>query len=128
MKKYNAFWLSFIVTILVTISGYSQEKAAHLLNNESFKKAIETTEVQLLDVRTDKEFSEGTIEYAKNINVLEEDFIDKTKTLSKEEPVYIFCKSGKRSEKARNILLEQGFKTVYELDGGYTKWQEGNTK
>ncbi|MEK6494973.1 rhodanese-like domain-containing protein [Myroides odoratimimus] len=128
MKKYNAFWLSFIATILITVGGYSQEKATHLLNNENFKKAIETTEVQLLDVRTDKEFSEGTIEYAKNINVLEEDFIDKTKTLSKEEPVYIFCKSGKRSEKARNILLEQGFKTVYELDGGYTKWQEGNTK
>lgn len=124
MKKYNAFWLSFIATILITVSGYSQEKAAHLLSNENFKKAIEATEVQLLDVRTDKEFSEGTIEYAKNINVLEEDFIDKTKTLSKEEPVYIFCKSGKRSEKARNILLEQGFKTVYELDGGYTKWEE----
>ncbi|MFM9401975.1 rhodanese-like domain-containing protein [Myroides odoratimimus] len=124
MKKYNAFWLSFIATILITVSGYSQEKVAHLLNNGNFKKAIEATEVQLLDVRTDKEFSEGTIEYAKNINVLEEDFIDKTKTLSKEEPVYIFCKSGKRSEKARNILLEQGFKTVYELDGGYTKWEE----
>lgn len=128
MKKYNAFWLSFIVIILVTVSGYSQEKAAHLLNNESFKKAIENTEVQLVDVRTDKEFSEGTIEYAKNINVLEDSFIDKTKELSKDEPVYIFCKSGKRSEKARNILLEQGFKTVYELDGGYAKWQEGNNK
>lgn len=128
MKKYNAFWLSFIVTILVTVSGYSQEKAAHLLNNESFKKAIENTEVQLVDVRTDKEFSEGTIEYAKNINVLEDSFVDKTKELSKDEPVYIFCKSGKRSEKARNILLEQGFKTVYELDGGYAKWQEGNNK
>lgn len=124
MKNLNVIALVLIVMLTFTFSGYSQEKAAHLLNNESFQKEIEKTEVQLIDVRTPKEYAEGTIEYAKNIDFLDENFLEQTKTLSKEEPVYIFCKSGKRSEKARNTLLENGFKKVYELDGGYGKWQE----
>ncbi|MGL4582848.1 MAG: rhodanese-like domain-containing protein [Flavobacterium sp.] len=124
MKKYNVLILLFIMTLSVSFTGYSQDKTNHLLNNSSFQQVIEKTEVQLIDVRTPKEFSEGTIEYAKNIDFLGENFLEQTKDLSKDKPLYIFCKSGKRSEKARNLLLENGFKEVYELEGGYTKWKE----
>lgn len=124
MKKHNVLILLFIVMLSVSFTGYSQDKANHLLNNSSFQQVIEQTEVQLIDVRTPKEFSEGTIEYAKNIDFLGENFLEQTKNLSKDKPLYIFCKSGKRSEKARNLLLENGFKEVYELEGGYTKWKE----
>lgn len=124
MKKHNVLILLFIVMLSVSFTGYSQDKASHLLNNSSFQQVIEQTEVQLIDVRTPKEFSEGTIEYAKNMDFLGENFLEQTKNLSKDKPLYIFCKSGKRSEKARNLLLENGFKEVYELEGGYTKWKE----
>lgn len=124
MKKHNVLILLFIVMLSVSFTGYSQDKADHLLNNSSFQQVIEQTEVQLIDVRTPKEFSEGTIEYAKNMDFLGENFLEQTKDLSKDKPLYIFCKSGKRSEKARNLLLENGFKEVYELEGGYTKWKE----
>jgi rhodanese-related sulfurtransferase len=124
MKNLNVLTLVLIALLTFSFTAYSQEKAAHLLNNTSFQKEIEKTEVQLVDVRTPKEYAEGTIEYAKNIDFLNENFLEQTKTLSKDEPVYIFCKSGKRSEKARNTLLENGFKQVYELDGGYAKWIE----
>ena len=124
MKKHNVLILLFIVMLSVSFTGYSQDKANHLLNNSSFQQVIEQTEVQLIDVRTPKEFSEGTIEYAKNMDFLGENFLEQTKDLSKDKPLYIFCKSGKRSEKARNLLLENGFKEVYELEGGYTKWKE----
>lgn len=124
MKKHNVLILLFIVILSISFTGYSQDKAGHLLNNSSFQQVIEKTEVQLIDVRTPKEFSEGTIEYAKNIDFLGENFLEQTKNLSKDKPLYIFCKSGKRSEKARNLLLENGFKEVYELEGGYTKWKE----
>ncbi|MDM1503375.1 rhodanese-like domain-containing protein [Myroides marinus] len=124
MKNLNVLTLVLIALLTFSFTAYSQEKAAHLLNNTSFQKEIEKTEVQLVDVRTPKEYAEGTIEYAKNIDFLNENFLEQTKTLSKDKPVYIFCKSGKRSEKARNTLLENGFKQVYELDGGYTKWVE----
>lgn len=124
MKKHNVLILLFIVMLSVSFRGYSQDKANHLLNNSSFQQVIEQTEVQLIDVRTPKEFSEGTIEYAKNMDFLGENFLEQTKNLSKDKPLYIFCKSGKRSEKARNLLLENGFKEVYELEGGYTKWKE----
>ncbi|WP_121965733.1 rhodanese-like domain-containing protein [Myroides sp. N17-2] len=124
MKKHNVLILLFIVMLSVSFTGYSQDKVNHLLNNSSFKQVIEQTEVQLIDVRTPKEFSEGTIEYAKNIDFLGDNFLEQTKDLSKDKPLYIFCKSGKRSEKARNLLLENGFKEVYELEGGYTKWKE----
>ncbi|MCC9044063.1 rhodanese-like domain-containing protein [Myroides sp. M-43] len=124
MKNHNVLILLFIVMLSVSFTGYSQDKSNHLLNNSSFQQVIEKTEVQLIDVRTPKEFSEGTIEYAKNMDFLGENFLEQTKDLSKDKPLYIFCKSGKRSEKARNLLLQNGFKEVYELEGGYTKWKE----
>ena len=47
--------------------------------------------------------------------------------LNKDEPVYIFCRSGNRSQKARQIMLEHGFTQVYDLDGGYNAWTSWET-
>ncbi len=122
MRIKNAMMFFLILFMGVSTVACAQEKQDHLLSNEAFKEVIEAKEVQLVDVRTEKEFNEGTIEYAKNIDVLGTDFIDEANKLDKTQPVYIFCKSGKRSAKARNMLLEEGFEKVYELKEGYSKW------
>lgn len=122
MRTKNVMTFFLILFMGISSVACAQEKQDHLLSNETFKEVIETKEVQLIDVRTDKEFKEGTIEYAKNIDVLAENFVEEASKLDKTQPVYIFCKSGKRSAKARNILLEEGFENVYELKDGYSKW------
>lgn len=123
MRIKNGIGFFLILFMGIFSVACAQEKQDHLLSNESFKEVIESKEVQLIDVRTEKEFNEGTIEYAKNIDVLGDSFIEEASKLDKSQPVYIFCKSGKRSAKARKILLEEGFENVYELKEGYSKWE-----
>lgn len=78
--------------------------------------------VQLIDIRTPKEYAEGFIKNAKNINFYDDDFLSRMSTLDKSIPVYIYCRSGGRSGKAAIQLDEAGFTKVYDLEGGIKEW------
>ena len=39
----------------------------------------------------------------------------------KEATIFVYCRSGNRSATAANILIEQGYKNVYNL-GGISNW------
>ncbi|BBM82586.1 molybdopterin-synthase adenylyltransferase MoeB [Candidatus Uabimicrobium amorphum] len=41
---------------------------------------------------------------------------------AKQHPIVVYCKSGRRSQKATNILREQGFQNVLSLQGGIEAW------
>ena len=78
----------------------------------------------ILDVRTAEEFNSGHIENARLMDVQKDDFIQQLSSLDKNKTYLIYCRSGKRSEKALNLLTEQGFKKAYHLKGGYLAWKE----
>jgi len=42
---------------------------------------------------------------------------------TKDKPIALYCRSGKRSKKAAAILSRKGYK-VYELDKGFIGWKE----
>jgi rhodanese-related sulfurtransferase len=48
-------------------------------------------------------------------------FLEKS---SKDENYYVYCRSGKRSYAACEIMKEFGFNNVFNLDGGFLKWVE----
>ncbi len=82
--------------------------------------------VQLLDVRTPKEWSQGVIKTPIKIDVKGSDFEEKAvEILDKSQPVYVYCRSGGRSKKASELLSKKGFK-VYNVLGGYLAWTEKN--
>ncbi|WP_353119381.1 rhodanese-like domain-containing protein [Myroides odoratus] len=97
-------------------------KAKALVNPVTFESRIANKKVQLIDVRTPKEYKEGTILNAINIDFLDESFLKKLEQLDKKQPVYIFCQSGKRSAAAAEKMQEAGFDVV-ELAGGYKAWK-----
>ena len=70
-------------------------------------------ELTIIDVRTPEEFMSGHIEGSKNIEWQEissiENIIDKNKK------IFLYCRSGNRSQKATNILLDIGYKDVTNL-------------
>lgn len=76
-------------------------------------------EIFLLDVREDFEYDLGHIKDATliSVNVLQE----KLEKLPKNKPIYVYCRSGNRSEKAVNLLREKGFDAV-NLTGGYASY------
>ena len=89
----------------------------------AFKAAISKDKVQLVDVRTPREYRQDHVENAININYFSDDFRSKFQKLDKNKPVYIYCRSGVRSNKASKILVKLGFKKIYDLKGGFLAYK-----
>lgn len=100
-----------------------KETAFQSLSTDEFATLITDPDVQRLDVRTVAEYSEGHIPGSLNINVLDEASFGTIadSTLTKEKPVALYCRSGKRSKKAADILSRKGYK-VFDLDKGFNAW------
>ena len=78
----------------------------------------------LLDIRTPEEVSKGFLKNASFINFYDENFLQKASWVKKNQPIYVYCHAGGRSSKAAEMLIELGFREVYNLVGGYSKWVE----
>lgn len=104
----------------------NQADGVQVLDVAKYEKNMAQPDVQLVDVRTPEEFSEGHLENAINIDVTADDFDAKVANLDKEKPVMVYCKSGGRSAKASARLKELGFKTITDLEGGITNWKSEN--
>jgi rhodanese-related sulfurtransferase len=86
--------------------------------------AITSKKVQLVDVRTPNEYKGGHIKNAVNIDFFNHsNFILSFSKLDKEQPVYLYCRSGNRSQKAARKLDSLGFKKIFDLKGGYMSWK-----
>lgn len=109
---------------LFTFSSAQESGQVELLDTPTYKAAIASKKVQLVDVRTPQEYAKGHIEGAINIDFFEtEVFNKKFEILDKDKPVYIYCHSGGRSNKAAKLLLKMGFIKIFDLKGGYAAWK-----
>lgn len=122
--------LLLIATLMLVITAFSTSgnSAYGQIINRKVKKAefaqlMKKSGAQLIDVRTSREFSNGFIAGAKNIDYNGESFEKQMKKLDKNKPVLVYCAAGGRSENASELLKEWGFKEVYDLIGGYNGWK-----
>ena len=94
------------------------------LDVAEFEKVAANDNIVLLDVRTAMEYREGHLPGAVNADVLRDDFLAQASLLlPKENAVALYCRSGKRSKKAAQILSDNGYK-VTELSTGYNGWTQ----
>lgn len=120
---YFLFFICAFSLGLWACTGNQTEKFKNL-SSDQFEDFIQSGNIQLVDVRTVAEYSEEHIPGSINLNVLDNDFgahIDEV--LQKDIPVAVYCRSGRRSRNAANILVKKGFK-VYNLDKGILDWKE----
>lgn len=76
----------------------------------------------LLDVRTSKEYAEGHLANAHQLDYLNPEAFDAgIGKLDKSRTYYIYCRSGKRSHGACQKMKKQGFK-VFDMEGGILNW------
>ena len=90
---------------------------------EVYDAVRDNQNLKLVDVRTQDEYGEDHLKTAQNICVTDDDFKEKVAKLDKNEPIYLYCRSGKRSAKAAQILKEMGFKEIYDMEGGFLNWE-----
>lgn len=82
------------------------------------KAQIESTPGIVIDVRTKEEYDNGHLAIADaQYDFLSGEFAEKVDELDKSKAYYLYCQSGNRSGKAADILIEKGFKHVYNIGG-----------
>lgn len=115
-------YMGLLMMICNILGCNAQSQNFKSLTVDEYAKVIEDSSVVRLDVRTAKEFADGHIVGALNIDVLQSDFESKAlSSLPKDKTIAVNCRSGRRSKNAANILAKNDYNVV-ELDAGYTAW------
>lgn len=125
MKKGLCLLLAGILSILLCACTDTKENKEAVYMNitaEEAKKIMDTeSEYVILDVRTEEEFAQGHIPGA----MLIPDYAireEAEKALpDKDALILVYCRSGRRSKNAAQILLELGYTNIREF-GGIIDW------
>ena len=118
MKKFFTSLLALLGLAACGQQGYENADV------NGFAAQIAAPDVVLLDVRTAKEFGEGHLQKAINIDVTQDGFVEKAKSmLPIDKTIAVYCRSGKRSALAAGGLAKEGYKVV-NLKGGIIAWKE----
>ncbi|WP_188049726.1 thioredoxin domain-containing protein [Flavobacterium sp. GP15] len=120
--KFNLKILVIISFIIFSCNAQNAKDVKTIEAKDFAEKIAETPNAQILDVRTPEEFSGSHLDNAININWLGNSFVTDVEKIDKTKPVFVYCKSGGRSQNAVNKLEELGFKNIYQLQGGILKW------
>ncbi|NNG01521.1 MAG: rhodanese-like domain-containing protein [Desulfobacteraceae bacterium] len=94
-------------------SAVSATQAAELINN---------IRPLVLDVRTKREYDGGHLENSLLIPVQELQHRVRELNGHKDEDILIYCATGNRSTVASKILLDNGFKRIYNMRDGIVEW------
>jgi rhodanese-related sulfurtransferase len=132
--QYMRSILVFVITaVLVSAcqSGPSNMDApppvgssATVVNDISPKETLPKVEAaysQFIDVRTPAEFAAEHATRARNIPL--DTLPENLDMIEKNEPVYVICETGRRSQEAVDILSKNGFKYIFHVTGGMAAWR-----
>lgn len=118
--KYSSLFLF----VALFFSACSSNGGNPVLDAKAFSEKLKATpNAVLLDVRTEEEFAKEYIEGALLANWNGNDFQRRIDAIDKNAPVFVYCLSGGRSSSAAAAMRKQGFKEVFELQGGIMKWK-----
>ncbi|MCB0315293.1 MAG: pseudouridine synthase, partial [Calditrichaeota bacterium] len=88
----------------------------------------EGREFTLLDTRNDYEVRLGSFAQAEDLHIASfrqfPEAVEQMPSEARDKPLVMFCTGGIRCEKASPLLLQKGFREVYQLDGGILKYFE----
>lgn len=113
-----------VVAFAAVLHGQSSREPFSKVGVDGFAALADSSGVQLIDVRTDAEYSEGHLPGAMLIDVKSAGFDSvATARLDRSRVVAVYCRSGRRSADAARRLAASGYRVV-NLDGGIMAWQK----
>ena len=116
----------FMTVMLLTACGQAKENdqgAAYMnITAEEAKEIMDNEEgYVILDVRTQEEYDQGHIPGAMLIPNTEIEARAEDELPDKNQLILVYCRSGNRSKKAAEILVELGYTNIKEF-GGIIDW------
>jgi rhodanese-related sulfurtransferase len=125
--KLSRFTSLFLPLLFLSIGCTQSQKSANTITPEQLKQKIDNHEnMILIDVRTQPEYT-GELGHIKGTVLLPVQ--DITSWISnyendKDKEIIMICRSGNRSGRATQYFLDNGFKDVYNMEGGMIAWNK----
>ncbi len=124
MKKPGSYsFTAGTVSGTIRVIEYTAATYAEL-SAEQAKMILLNTNPLILDVRTQGEFQQG---YIQGANLLPVQVIQQNMqklTAYQNQDILIYCATGNRSTVASRLLIENGFKKIYNLRYGISDWKK----
>ncbi len=116
--------MSLMATLGLTASCAAQDNIK-TVDTQAFAEMVKAdSNAVVLDVRTEKEYAEGHLADAVNLDYLnEETFAQEIAKLDKTKHYYVYCRSGRRSHNAAVKMQGLGLQVV-DMEGGWLAWTE----
>jgi rhodanese-related sulfurtransferase len=113
----------------ITKDSKSEPEKVQILKNITPKEAYDLIQEHkddenfvILDVRTPREFAQGYIKNAKNVDYYSKTFRDELDKLDKDKTYLVYCRSGNRSGRTLRVMQELNYSHAYNMTGGIGGW------
>lgn len=116
MKKF--FALMIFVCMIFSGCGNDFKNISH---DEAKKIIAENPDAIILDVRTQEEYDKKHIPKALLVPIDNLRAGDFSALPDKNKIILVYCRTGRRAEDSAKILIEHGYKNVYDF-GGLVDW------
>lgn len=115
----------FCGVLLVSAVVNGQDKVYRNLSVSEFSEKLESTSGEvLIDLRTPDEIKKGKIPGAVDLDYFDKNFEAKVAKLDRNKTYFVYCQGGGRSGETLELMEKLGFKEVYNLQEGFTQWQQ----
>lgn len=124
MKARWAFSTALAVILVASAAVAGEPAVARLVSQEALLARQEQNDQALLvlDVRTPGEFAEGHIDGA--INIPYDQLHARLADVPRDKDIVLYCRTGRRSDIAAGVLLDNGYTRVSHLEGDIKAWVE----
>ncbi len=117
-------WTALLAVLVVAMVACSPKGSYTNVTADDLYAQLGKPDVMIVDVRTPAEYAEGHITGAVNLPL--QTIESWYKDLPKDKPVYLYCRSGNRSQQAAEFLKKKGFSNIYNEQGGIIAWTQRN--
>lgn len=121
MKK---IWITsalVVVLAIVALVFWNTKQSLQIIDSAQLSQWMtDEKDMVIVDLREPELFEEGRVPYAINISFAE--INEKYRSIPTDKKVVFVCHTGRMGVESGNLLLENGYKDVANLDGGMAKW------
>ncbi|WP_462157516.1 rhodanese-like domain-containing protein [Pseudoalteromonas sp. GB56] len=122
MNKLTLGVITMLTLLVLATPSAAQSKPQDIAQQQLLVDRFEAQPMQLLDVRSSEEYQQGHIKGA--INISFDVISEHAAKLDKDQPIVVYCRSGRRAGIAIETLQQLGFTKLYHLEGDMMGWTE----
>ncbi|MFC5591641.1 rhodanese-like domain-containing protein [Sporosarcina soli] len=118
--------VAIVIAVVASLNGTSKGVSEnitepHIVDTNTLTKMISSKEdMVIVDLREPELFSQSRV--PSSINIPFEEIPSRYTELPNDKKIVFVCHTGRMGMESGNLLLENGFKQVYNLEGGIAKW------